>query len=102
MDRAIPLLMFAAFLAAWTWFLYKRSGGRMWSPLWIAFSATATSLLFLTAGALGFTLSRHARFVAGTAWSDSVIWWEVWVGIGAALMAAYFWRRGLRAIRPSH
>ena len=37
-----------------------------------------------------------ARFVAGTAWSDSIIWREVAVGIALIPLAVYFWRRAIR------
>ncbi len=96
---SVPVLTFVALLAAWNIFLYKRSGGRAWSPLWMAFSTTAAAVLFLVAGTIGYTLSRHDRFVADTAWAGGVIWWEIGVGLGAAILAAYFWRKGLQRIR---
>ena len=74
---SVPVLTFVALLAAWNIFLYKRSGGRAWSPLWMAFSTTAAAVLFLVAGTIGYTLSRHDRFVADTAWAGGVIWWEI-------------------------
>ena len=46
----------------------------MWSPLWMAFSASAGACLYLVAGLAGYTLSRHDWFVAGTPWSTGVIW----------------------------
>jgi hypothetical protein len=100
MDRVIPILTFVALLAAWNLFLYRRSGGRAWNPLWMAFSATAAAVLFLVAGTIGYTLDRHDRFVAHTAWSGGVIWWEIGVGLGTALLAACLWRKGLQSIRP--
>lgn len=99
MDRVIPLLMIVALIAAWNVFLYKRSDGRAWSPLWMAFSTTAAAALFLVAGTIGYTLSKHDRIVAHTAWAGGVIWWEIGVGFGAALLAVYFWRKGLQKIR---
>jgi len=102
MDRLIPALVVVAFLTGWNWLLYKKSRGRAWSPLWMAFSTTATAILFVVSGALGYTLNKHTRFVNGTAWSDSVIWWEIWTGIAVALVAACFWRAGLRSIRTSN
>lgn len=99
MDRVIPVLTLVALVVAWNVFLYRRSGGRAWSPLWMAFSTTAAAVLYLVAGTIGYTLSRHDQFVANTAWTGSVIWWEICVGIGAALVAVYFWRKGLQKIR---
>lgn len=100
-----PLVVFgslAALLALWTWFLHVRSDGRMWSPLWMAFTCTAFGALLLIAGSIGFTLSRHERFVSGTRWADDVIWWQVWSGVGVAVLAVYFWRRALRETSFSH
>jgi hypothetical protein len=102
MEPLVAVLTVVLFLAAWTWVFYKQSGGRIWSPLWIAFSATTLAALFIVSGTIGYTLSKRARFTTGTAWSDTVIWWEIAVGIAAALVAIYFWRRGLRSIRTSH
>jgi hypothetical protein len=97
----IPVLILVAFLAAWTWFLYKSSRGRMWSPLWMAFSATAAAALFIGAGAIGYTLSKRDRFVAGTAWSDSVIWWQIGVGLALLPLAVYLSRKGARSLTPN-
>lgn len=98
MERLIPVLTVVAFLAAWWWFAYGRSGGRVWSPMWLAFTTTATAALFLISGSIGYILDRRARFVAGTAWSETVIWWEVGVGIALVPVAVYFWRRGFRDV----
>jgi hypothetical protein len=49
-------------------------------------------------GLIGYTLDRHARFVSDTAWSPSVIWWQVAVGAACLAAAAWFWRRGLREL----
>jgi hypothetical protein len=99
MTVLIPLAL-VGFVAVWTWALYRRSGGRYWSPLWLAFSTTAVAALLIVAGTSGYTLGRSTRFVDGTGWSDAVIWWEV--GAGAALLPLcwYFWRKGLRSGMP--
>jgi hypothetical protein len=47
---------------------------------------------------MGYTLSKHDRFVAGTPWSPSVLWWQVAVGVALLLPAAWFWRRGVREL----
>jgi hypothetical protein len=57
--------------------------------------------LFIVSGAIGYTLSKRARIASGTPLSDGVIWWQIWIGLAAALVATYFWRRGLRSIRAS-
>jgi hypothetical protein len=97
MEQFVPLLIVVAFLVTWTWFLRQRSRGGLWNPLWLAFSAAALAALFLGAGTIGYILGRRTRF-AGTSWSDTVLWWEVGVGIALIPLAAYLWRRGLRTI----
>jgi hypothetical protein len=99
MEQALPLLALVGFLVAWTWFLHRRSGGRQWSALWLAFSSTTGAVFFLTAGVLGYRLDRRARFFTSTAWSDTVIWWQIWIGVAMAVAALYFWRRALRGLR---
>ena len=99
LDQILPVLAVVALLAGSSWLLYVRSGGRWWSPLWLAFSATATSTMFVGAGIIGYMLSKRQRFLAGTGWSDTVIWWQIWVGLAAAVVALVFWRVGLRGIR---
>ena len=98
MEQLSALLAAAAFFALWTWFLYKRSDGRWWSPLWLSFSAGAAAALFLVSGFIGYILSKRARFAAGTAWSDAVIWWEVGVGVALMGTAVYLWRKGVRQL----
>lgn len=72
---------------------YGRLYGR-WSPPWLAFMTTALSVVFLIAGSIGYFLDKRERFFAGSAWSETVIWWQVGVGIVLVPIAAYFWRRG--------
>lgn len=101
MDRVIPVLAVVAFLAVWTFLLHKRSGGRTWSPLWGAFTATAAAILFVVAGAVGYRLNHGVPFMNRAAWSDQVIWSQIWVGIGVALIAVYLWRLGVRSLRSA-
>jgi membrane protein implicated in regulation of membrane protease activity len=68
------------------------------TPIFNALSFTAAAALFLVSGLIGYTLSRHDRFVAGTAWSPSVIWWQIAVGVVLLVVAAFFWRRGLQRL----
>jgi membrane protein implicated in regulation of membrane protease activity len=68
------------------------------SSIFNALSLTAAAALLLVTGLMGYTLGRHDRFVAGTAWSPSVIWWQVVVGAMLLVLAAWFWRRGLRKL----
>lgn len=78
---------------------HKQSSARMWNPLRIAFTATAAAVLYVAAGAIGYTLDRHDRFVAHTPWAGHVIWSEIAVGLAAALVAVYFWRKGVYELR---
>jgi hypothetical protein len=66
--------------------------------LWLGFTATAASALYLTAGIIGFNLDKRSRFVTGTTWTHSVIWWEVMVGLVLLSLGIYFLRRGARGI----
>jgi hypothetical protein len=73
----------------------------MWfrrSPIFNALSLTTGAVVFLVSGVAGYSLDRHARFVAGTAWSPTVIWWQVGVGAAMLAVAVWFWRRGLRQL----
>lgn len=99
MDRILAVAAVVAFVAAWNVFWYRKSGSRLWSPLWMAFSATTTAFLFLVSGSVGYSLSKHGRFVEQTPWTGGVIWWQVAVGISAAAMALVLWRKGLRSVR---
>jgi len=101
MDVVIPILAIVAIVGGWNLFLYKQSGGRMWSPLWMAFSATAAAVFFAAAGLAGYTLDRHERFVAQTSWAAHVIWSQVGFGLLAAFVAVYFWRRALSGRRAN-
>src|SRR5262245_19850757 len=86
-----------AVIVGWNVFFYKQSGGRIWSPLWMAFGTTAAAALYLVAGTIGYILDRHDRFIAHTAWAGRVIWPEIATGL-LGVVGAYFWRRGLRSI----
>ena len=67
-------------------------------PLSVAFTATLMAIVFLTAGTLGYHIKKsNWSFVTAT-WTGSVVWWEIWIGVLAALCAVYFWRKGLRSL----
>jgi hypothetical protein len=95
----LAIAALAALVVVWHTATDWRRGRRAYRPLWLAFTSSATALLFVGAGLLGYNLSRHSRFIAGTAWSDTVIWWEVWTGLAAAALSVLFWRAGVRSIR---
>ena len=104
-DSLSPYLFLGAVvvvLIAWSWHFHFWSDSptarRSRSPLWLGFTATATSALFLIAGIIGFNLSKRSRFFTGTAWSEGVIWWQVVVGLVLVPVAIYLLRRGVRDI----
>ena len=58
MGVVIPALAIVALVGGWNLFMYKQSkqsGGRMWSPLWIAFGASAAVVIYVLAGLIGYT-----------------------------------------------
>lgn len=99
MDPVVPYIVLIAAGGAWHYYFYKESGGRTHRPLWMAFSATALSIIFLAAGTTGFLLSPHDRFVSHTSWTGSIVWWELEAGLGLAILAAFLWRLGLRDLK---
>jgi hypothetical protein len=103
MERLPPSLFVGGVIVvviAWWWHLHFWSNSpaarRSRSPLWLGFTATASSAMFLIAGIIGYNLSKHSRFVAGTAWTGGVIWWEVGSGLVLVPVAIYLLRRGVR------
>ena len=99
MERAIPILVVIIIGAGWQMFVYRLSGRRAWDPLWLAFSTTAAALVFVIAGAIGYALDPHDRFVTHTAWTRAIIWRQIAVGLAMAVVAGYCWRKSLRHAR---
>ena len=67
-------------------------------PLSVAFTTTLTAVVFLAAGTMGYHIEKsNWSFVTATP-TGSVVWWEIWAGVIAALCAAYFWRQGLQLL----
>jgi hypothetical protein len=96
------IAIFAAFvtvLALWQSFLHRQSGGRLRSPLWGAFTATAVAILFIVAGAAGYKLTHGIPFANRLEWTGRVLWSEIAVGAVVGAAAIFFWRAGLRSIR---
>ena len=99
MSQIIALLAIVAMVAGGALFQHRISRGRMWSPLWIAFSTTTGAILFLVSGISGDVLDHHDRFVTGKSWSDVVSWTQIDLGFALLIVAAYFWRKGLRSLK---
>jgi hypothetical protein len=102
MDRILPILVVPAiivFIVAWHRALYRRTGGRSMGPLWGAFNATLGSVLFLISGAVGYKMSHGLPFTNRAAWTGTIVWPEIAVGLVLAVLAAVLWRFGLRSLR---
>jgi hypothetical protein len=107
--EAIPPYLFVgavvAILIAWSWHFHFWSNSatarRSRSPLWLGFTASGASVLFLIAGMVGLELSARRRFFTDNAWSDGVIWWQVVVGLCLLPVAFLLLRRGVRDIDRS-
>ena len=99
MEQLLAILAIVAVIASGAWFQYRLSGRRAYSPLWMAFSTTSAAIVLLVSGMIGYTLSRHDRFVAGTSWAGSIIWWQVGAGAALVPLAVFFWRKGLNSTR---
>jgi hypothetical protein len=105
MEALVPYLFLGGVVLvvlAWSWHFHFWSNSptarRSRSPLWLGFTATAASALFLVAGLIRLDLSRRSRLFTGAAWSDGVIWWQIAVGLILASVAIYLLRRGVRDI----
>ncbi len=99
MEWLVPLVTIVALLAGWALFLDAQSQGRIWTPLWTAFSTTLVAALFLISGTVGLAFGKGDRLIRNTSWTGEVIWWQIGVGVGAALVAAVLWRKGIKQIR---
>jgi hypothetical protein len=93
-DAILTIAMVVAVMGVWWYGLFPFHSTR--NSLWMAFSLSVASTAYLIAGMVGYSLSRHDRFVAHTAWSPSVLWWEVGLGLALVPVAFYFWRKGLQ------
>ena len=65
-----------------------------------AMSATAGALLFTIAGFSGYVLNWHASSSWGYR-TGAPVWWEVWLGIGLAAVAAVYWRTVTKSARSA-
>ena len=101
MASVPSLVIVIGLLAAWSWSSHVGDHRRRRSPWFGAFTASAASILFVVAGAVGYKLSHGVPFTDSTAWTEEVLWSQIWVGIGLAVIAVPLWRAGLRSVRES-
>ncbi len=101
MDLFIVAMMVGVLVVGGTWMGYRTSGGRIWSPLWTAFSLTAAALLFIVAGSTGYELQGGIPFSRASSFTGSVVWWEIGAGVTLVLVAAPLWLVALRRIQAS-
>jgi hypothetical protein len=99
MESFIVVLTVGVLLAGGTWMQHRLSGGRMWSPLWVAFSLTAAALLFLTAGFTGYELRGGLPFSRASSFTGRVVWEQAGAGVALALIAVPLWIVSLRRLR---
>lgn len=98
-DAILTIAMVVALIAVWWFGLFPFHSTR--NSLWMAFTASVASPLYLIAGLAGYNLSRHDRFVTHSAWSPSVLWWEVGVGLALVPVAFYFWRKSFQSFNAA-
>lgn len=98
MRDAAFLIVVAA--SAAFWLRYQRPS-RMHSPLWMAFSTTAFSLLCVGAGLVGYRLSGGLPFTRESNWTGSVVWSQVWLGAALVPVALTLWWIGVRALQSA-
>jgi hypothetical protein len=96
MEQVLAALVVVALLAGGTWWQHRLSRGRMWDPLWIAFSMTTSACLFVVAGTVGYRLDQRSALLAGNRWADGVIWWQIGFGLVFTALAVVFWRAAIR------
>lgn len=99
MESIIVVVTVGVLFAGGTWVQHRLSGGRMWSPLWVAFSLTAAALLFVTAGFTGYELHGGLPFSRASSFTGRVVWEQAGAGIVLALIAAPAWMVSLRRLR---
>lgn len=57
------------------------------------FSVGFGGLLFFVSGLIGWDLKHSHGWFQGTKWVDAPIWWQVALGTGLVLLAAFWARR---------
>lgn len=97
MDDLVPFIVVVGPLAALTWWLGRRADRRSQHPLWPPLFWTVAAAIFVMAGTFGYNLNTADAMAAGRHWSDSVIWWELGVGLALVPFMAYSWRKGIRS-----
>jgi hypothetical protein len=77
---------------------WRRDRRRRRSALWGGFSTSLMSLSLLITGVLGIDVTRRGFLIRESAWTGSVIWFQVMAGLALLPLAGYLLRRGVRAI----
>jgi hypothetical protein len=78
-----------------------RASRGYYTPLGYAFTWTLGAVFFTVSGLIGYRLGRRDALHAATRWSDDYLWNQIWMGLAMAVIAAWFWRRGLRDLRSN-
>jgi hypothetical protein len=66
------------------------------NPQGAAFSTTFAAALFLITGLIGYGLQKGPALFAGSRWSNTIIWPQVWLGVAFLVAAVFCWRWALR------
>ena len=62
-------------------------------------TATTAAIVLILAGTFGYTIEKsNWSFVRGVWSGGGVVWWEIFYGLVALVLAVIFWRKGLREI----
>lgn len=100
MTPSATVAVVLALVAGWYYLIYRRSGRRIWSPLWLAFMLTAVALFHAGAGLLGYDVPRHNPFLEEPAvWVGHVVWPQVRLASIVLLASVPFWWLGLKGLR---
>jgi hypothetical protein len=67
-------------------------------PLSPAFGATFVVIFLLVPGLLGYEMHKSDWSIIRVTEHDGPVWWQIYLGLAFVLPAAYFWRKGLRAL----
>jgi cell shape-determining protein MreD len=87
MEAVLSVLGLVILTAVWTVFLYRKTRGKIWSPLWMSFSLVVLGVYLFGAGVLGYELSANTHVA-----TESTVWWQVWTGLlsaGAAIVLGW-------------
>ena len=101
MAEALIIAGVFAVVAGWQYaYGFHRTAGRLWRPLWCAFTLTFFGLIHLGPALFGYNVPFHNPVIeARVTWVGHVVWSQVQFGGWLALLSGPFWWFGLRDLR---